>query len=483
MRRPLCTVVIIAQFLVFASVPQLSADEPSSTRPSQRRLTIEKLLDRPLQWNLEKQESVTLEAMIEHVRANHHLHIRWDLNSLEPVFGEQSFISEFISTAANRQTDHVASCFAPGVNLNSAPLAAVNDAGAPSSSAISPYSEPAQVSSYPQTAQVNPYVSTPPQYAVPQAGVTPENASTAATYPQAPQSPANINSPPAVASLASPYDPPKLPTEQPSQSASTPATESTADVTPNSTTAAEPQPGTSTETGVAALIAACESSPIPLSALSLEQATVREALRQMLDATTPSTSAILIPVGVPITTRALALDLLVDENSVLITTRLRANSRKETRTYRLGSLSELPPESLERVITHSIRPWSWRSQANEIAEQLASHWQDTSAELPNIDWNATNGITLKPAEQAAAGANPANALSNVNANTIAATGKLVAGGALATVNSVVAALEIMHHGDPPTGVIESLPGFLIITQSQAAHREIEELLHDLSAAE
>jgi hypothetical protein len=83
MRRPLCTVVIIAQFLVFASVPQLSADEPSSTRPSQRRLTIEKLLDRPLQWNLEKQESVTLEAMIEHVRANHHLHIRWDLNSLE----------------------------------------------------------------------------------------------------------------------------------------------------------------------------------------------------------------------------------------------------------------------------------------------------------------------------------------------------------------------------------------------------------------
>ena len=59
----------------------------------------------------------------------------------------------------------------------------------------------------------------------------------------------------------------------------------------------------------------------------------------------------------------------------------------------------------------------------------------------------------------------------------------MAGGALAAVNSIVAALEIVHHGDPPTGVIESLPGILIITQSQAAHHEIKELLYELGEEE
>jgi hypothetical protein len=54
---------------------------------------------------------------------------------------------------------------------------------------------------------------------------------------------------------------------------------------------------------------------------------------------------------------------------------------------------------------------------------------------------------------------------------------------LAAAQSIVAALEIVHHGDPPTGVIESLPGILIITQSQAAHREIRELLRELGEAE
>ena len=67
--------------------------------------------------------------------------------------------------------------------------------------------------------------------------------------------------------------------------------------------------------------------------------------------------------------------------------------------------------------------------------------------------------------------------------TVAATGQLLAGGAVATVHSIVAALEIVHHGDPPTGVIESLPGILIITQSQAAHREIKELLDELGEGE
>jgi hypothetical protein len=245
----------------------------------------------------------------------------------------------------------------------------------------------------------------------------------------------------------------------------------------------QPVPDAPAVSGPAATIAKYQTSPISLSAVSLERATVREALTQLLDAVSHHTSAIPFQVGLPLTTRALALDLLVDENSVLITTQLRANAKKETRIYRLGSLSEIPAESLERVITHSIRPWSWRNQANEIAEQLASRWPKTSVPLPNIELNATEGIMLKSAAEGADAALSANAMPKVSADTVAATGQLVAGGALAAVNSIVAALEIVHYGDPPTGVIESLPGILIITQSQAAHREIKELLCELGEEE
>ena len=233
--------------------------------------------------------------------------------------------------------------------------------------------------------------------------------------------------------------------------------------------------------GPEAMIAKYLTSPISLSAVSLERATVREGLRQLLDAVSAQTTTVpFLQAGLPFTTRAMALDLLVDENSVLITTQLRANAKKETRVYRLGSLSEMPPESLERVITHSVRPWSWRNQANEIAQQLASRWPKTSIPLPKIELNATEGIKLTSAEEGSGEALSSDATPKVSEETVAATGQLLAGGAVATVQSIVAALEIVHHGDPPTGVIESLPGILIITQSQAAHREIKELLDELS---
>ncbi len=165
---------------------------------------------------------------------------------------------------------------------------------------------------------------------------------------------------------------------------------------------------------------------------------------------------------------------------MLITTRLRANSLKETRVYRLGLLGEMPPEALIRVITRSIRPWSWRSQANEIAEQLASRWPRSSTPLPQIKVNLQEGIKLTSANEGVGPIPSTGTTPDISADTVAATGQLLAGGAVATVQSIVAALEIVHHGDPPTGVIESLPGALIITQSQAAHREIQELLDELA---
>jgi hypothetical protein len=70
----------------------------------------------------------------------------------------------------------------------------------------------------------------------------------------------------------------------------------------------------------------------------------------------------------------------------------------------------------------------------------------------------------------------------LSAEDLANLGQLLTGGALAAVETAVNTFEIVHYGDPPTGVMEILPGVLVITQSQGAHREIAELLEDLAAA-
>ncbi len=58
-------------------------------------------------------------------------------------------------------------------------------------------------------------------------------------------------------------------------------------------------------------------------------------------------------------------------------------------------------------------------------------------------------------------------------------GGAVVNGLVTFTHATLNALEIMHYGDPPTGSIQTLPGKLVITQSQAAHREIAELLRQL----
>ena len=59
-------------------------------------------------------------------------------------------------------------------------------------------------------------------------------------------------------------------------------------------------------------------------------------------------------------------------------------------------------------------------------------------------------------------------------------GNAIVNCAVTYVHTMVTGLEIVHYADAPTGSIQTLPGKLIITQSQAAHREIAELLEQLS---
>jgi hypothetical protein len=63
---------------------------------------------------------------------------------------------------------------------------------------------------------------------------------------------------------------------------------------------------------------------------------------------------------------------------------------------------------------------------------------------------------------------------------MAVLGDALVNGLVTFVHTTLTTLEIMHYADPPTGSIQTLPGKLIITQSQAAHREIAELLKQLA---
>jgi hypothetical protein len=450
MRRAL--VIVLGWSL--GGMAELAAEDLAALRPAQRKAAVESKLDQPLQWDLADREQVTLAEFMEFVQEKHGLKIRWDAGSLALFQGEQAPQFGLFPIPASQPAYYPAH---------------------PTSYASDPLTAP------PPLASDVTYFPIPPESAKPVAAPVPSQPASPKTLAPAPY-PARSSYAPSPATPA--HDdapPPDLPaTGQPAGGSPPKILPSTPPANAGPPGTAEPEAdGRDAAQGNEELLATFGETPIAVSALALTDATVREGLKQLLDAL-PAAAGAALQLGLPITTRALKLDLLVDENSVLITTQLRANAAKETRVYRLGALGEMPPETLVRVITHSVRPWSWRSQAHEIAEQLASRWPKTPLPLPKVEFNMTEGVKLALSEGAAA-PQPAAALPAASEAAVAATGQLLAGGAVAALDTVVAALEIVHHGDPPTGVIEVLPGALVITQSQAAHREIEELLDALRA--
>ena len=59
-------------------------------------------------------------------------------------------------------------------------------------------------------------------------------------------------------------------------------------------------------------------------------------------------------------------------------------------------------------------------------------------------------------------------------------GNALINGLVTLLQVTLTSAEILHYAEPPTASIETLPGKLIITQSQAAHREIDDLLKQLA---
>ncbi|MCA8998840.1 MAG: hypothetical protein KDA80_17710, partial [Planctomycetaceae bacterium] len=187
----------------------------------------------------------------------------------------------------------------------------------------------------------------------------------------------------------------------------------------------------------------------------------------------------------------------VQDQSVLITTRLEANLQKETRVYKLPRGSELDSEELAGVIRRTIRPWSWRSQVDEIIGKIEMKWPEGATfKIPeglSIDLTG-NGSPIQIAQpyQNPPGASPSPE-STTTTNSVKvdpeasikamqAMGSLLSSSAIAFVHGLITSTEILHYADPPQGTIESLPGMLIISQSQGAHREIADLLEQIADA-
>ncbi|HZZ73897.1 MAG TPA: hypothetical protein VFE24_16715 [Pirellulales bacterium] len=227
--------------------------------------------------------------------------------------------------------------------------------------------------------------------------------------------------------------------------------------------------------------------PVDLQTLDLKQVSIATVLRHALDAI-PAVGGPDEVSGLPmLLTNASLFDYLVEDDGIVITSRLRALTHKETRVYSLKKLTNLPPEQLSKIICQSIRPWSWRSRIDDLGDKLKAGESGIPPEL--LGALVKSGIQLasaefdsgivaadapaeKPAEKSVGAANELQQM-RMLANGLV-------NGTVTFAHATLTTLEIFHYGEPPTGSIQCLSGRLIITQSQAAHREIADLLQQLS---
>ncbi len=221
---------------------------------------------------------------------------------------------------------------------------------------------------------------------------------------------------------------------------------------------------------------------IDVQNLDLSRASVATVLRHALDAA--PMAGIEDNAGMPILfTNAMLLDYLIEDHGLLITTRMKALTSKETRVYSIKHFADVAPDEVAKTIRHSIRPWSWRSQINDLGDQLKGSPLPaemlTSIVKTGVQLaGAEVGISVTPTA-AEEGATAAKKSSADEARQMEMLGNAIANGLVTLAQATVSALEMVHYAEPPTGTIQILGTRLIITQSQTAHREIAELLKQL----
>lgn len=229
-----------------------------------------------------------------------------------------------------------------------------------------------------------------------------------------------------------------------------------------------------------------------IESLDLKAVSIGTVLRHALDSVPMVIEGSEEFSGLPIPiTNAMLLDYLVEDDGLLITTRMKALTSKETRVYTVKQIKDCPPEQLAKLIRQSIRPWSWRSQINDLGDQLKGtslppemlkSVLQTGAQLASSQTGMTVTVADAPkkAETGKGDGTSVETSTKDEAKEMAMLGNALANGLITLAQATLSALEMVHYGEPPTGVIQPFGSKLVITQSQAAHREIADLLKQLA---
>lgn len=261
---------------------------------------------------------------------------------------------------------------------------------------------------------------------------------------------------------------------------------------------------------IQAMLTEMMSTPVDAAVVQQPGATVEDVLRQAFDRSFPLQALINASLSeeFPMLTslsRATEWELLIQDDGVLLTTKLNANLQKETRVYSVRDLEKtagLKAEDVARVLTRTVRPWSWKKNfpdaiaaAKPKTETKQSVKTGKPITLPKIDLSflsllfshrsplpnhirlASDDTSTLPMTVTSSDESSENV--ELTEEQLAMLGQAWEG----LVSVAVSSIQVIYHADPPTAVVEVLPGILVISQSQGAHREIADLLEQLSQPE
>ncbi|HEY4261182.1 MAG TPA: hypothetical protein VGM98_13540 [Schlesneria sp.] len=486
MKRHLCVVGICLGFMSSA----IAADPPQKVEASAKaavpprvisgRTQIEALLLSPAKLDFEGRKQVTVREVLDQLHQQHHLSLRFDTPTLAAMLDKSSQTPAYrpAQVAAGYMAPLGFPAYCPGascptgvVHIQSAqpayPVAGVAYQAPDEAGNIAPAQAPAAPA---------PAAATPPELRL-RALLNDDDSVIAA--PIAAPAPAVATPPAAIAPAAAvaPAAPPQA------YSDSSPTGAAPADASPlgrKKPPAVTAPEATETPKGIQQILEELLDKELDIQTLDLSRVSIATVLRQALDAAPTAQSDEVS--GMPILmTNAALLDYLIEDDGLLITTRMKALSTRETRVYSIKHLQDLPPEQLSKTIRQSIRPWSWRSQISDLGEQL----KGTPIPGETLTSLVKTGVQLVGAEvgidiSAEPVAEPKPTSRADEARQMEMLGGAITNGLVTFAQSTLLALEMLHYAEPPTATIQTLVHKLIITQSQTGHREIAELLKQLA---
>lgn len=476
---------VLAVGLVLGRGVFAGESHPGSVAPKPAALSgrkkVEAILQSPARLDFGERKRVAATEILGRLRSEHQLSIRFDLPTFAWLFGADAVAvsRRADSKVAHRASQHPLDIIRQIRNLRVTQPVSANSYRLQDDVQYFPVSNPPSGRDVPQY-QPLPFGAGAPVTLVRDEDLTGKPDSAPSTpVKQVPIQPAAAKPVP----LPNSFPPPPIPAPAPATPQPTQPVPQAKVPAATSKPESKPVPATESEDGADAstdLFGLLLSPEIDTETVDLKNVSVATALQLVLDAA-PMTAMLDDLSGVPIPlTNALMLDYLIEEDGLLITTRLKALTHKETRVYSVRQLKDCPAEQLAKIIRQSVRPWSWRSQINDLGEQLKS----TPLPTDLLGSMVKTGVQLIGAEVGASVAAPGagdskSSAKNEEGRELAMLGNVVVNGLVTFAHAALSAVEMVHYAEPPTATIQTIAGKLIVTQSQAAHREIAELIRQL----